>query len=653
VRRIRIAVVVIGTFVGTFGVQSHVIAQVIPEALGHRAAVVSDVQPGQTVVQRVTLPWRANLVGVSFSSSDPDAAGVEIGVRYRDPGAWSEWLDVHIEADENPDAAEMRDASARNATLPQWVDLAKQIQIRIELEPDATPLQDVRLESYNTNGDAIEQPGIVRLAHTIGRVLTATPAATPAEAWTTMPKIITRAEWGANESWRSSGPGTADALVMAHVHHTVNSNSYSADESAALVRGIYRYHTQTRGYSDIGYNLLVDRYGQIFEGRKGSIYEPVIGGHAAGFNGGSTGIALIGTFTSASPPSAMIGALRRLLAWKLDYHHVPPTGKVLRISGGSTKYAEGKRVWLNRMSGHRDTSSTSCPGSTVYSLLPSIRSWVNDYGHPKIYLPSVEPSNVRFPGLNPTGPVEAYSTFSRTVSWRFRIMNGAGDVVFSRSGSGRSMSASWNGHGPDGLLVPSGSYPWSLTAGNSSGNARAAAGTLGIDADFTPPFYDDDGSSHEENIVTLAERGTTVGCATQRFCTMQPLTRAQMATFLARELELPTVGTDYFTDDDGSIHESNINRIAKEEITAGCGPTTFCPNSLITRAQMAVFLTNALHLPPATLDYFDDDDGSPYEDSINRMAAAGITSGCGERRFCPGSSVIRAHMATFLVRAFP
>lgn len=652
-RRIKIGIVVAVTTFATFGFPSHVVAQTIPEALAHRAAVATDVAPGQTVVQRITLPWRANMVGVSFASSDPAADGVEVSVRYRDPGEWSDWVELHVDLDEQPDDAEMEGSSPRVATLPQWVDLAKHFQVRVALEADAAPVRDLKLETSNTNGDAVERPGVVRLVGAIARVLTAAPAAAPAEAFTSMPRIITRAEWGADESWRSSGPGVADELVMAHVHHTVNSNSYSRSDAAALVRGIYRYHTKTRGYSDIGYNFIVDRYGQIFEGRKDSIYLPKIGGHAAGFNSGSTGIALLGTFTSSSPPGDMVRSLRRLLAWKLDYHHVPPTGKVLRISDGSTKYAKGARVWLNRISGHRDTSSTSCPGTGGYYILPGVRSWVNDYGHPKMYLPRVTPEDVRFPGTTTNGPVAVRATFSRTVTWRFRVLSQAGDEVFSRTGSGRSMSTSWDGHGIDGLLVPSGSYPWSITGSNSAGAFRAATGTLDVDADFTPPFYDDDGSQHEANIAVLADRGTTVGCATQRFCPLVPVTRAQMATFMSREMNLGPSPTDYFDDDDDSQHEANINKIARAGVTGGCAANSFCPNDHISRGQMAQFLHNALALPPATLDYFSDDDGSQFEDAINRIAQAGITVGCGGGRFCPTRPVTRAEMATFLVKAFP
>jgi hypothetical protein len=124
-----------------------------------------------------------------------------------------------------------------------------------------------------------------------------------------------------------------------------------------------------------------------------------------------------------------------------------------------------------------------------------------------------------------------------------------------------------------------------------------------------------------------------------------------MATFLTRALDLPSTSTDFFTDDEGSVHEANINRIAAAGITAGCGPTTYCPNGLVTRAQMATFLTRAFGLPSTSTDFFTDDEGNKHEANINRVAEAGITHGCGPTTFCPNGIVTRGQMAAFLHRA--
>jgi hypothetical protein len=164
-------------------------------------------------------------------------------------------------------------------------------------------------------------------------------------------------------------------------------------------------------------------------------------------------------------------------------------------------------------------------------------------------------------------------------------------------------------------------------------------------------FRDIDGSSLRMSIAWLAEHAITGGCAPFRYCPADDVTRAQMAIFLTRAFHLPPASTDYFRDDDGVTGEGSINAVALAGITGGCAPQRYCPAAFVTRAQMAMFLDRALHLPPASTDYFDDDDGRTGEAAINRLAASGITGGCATRRFCPSALVTRAQMAGFLKRA--
>jgi spore germination protein YaaH len=166
------------------------------------------------------------------------------------------------------------------------------------------------------------------------------------------------------------------------------------------------------------------------------------------------------------------------------------------------------------------------------------------------------------------------------------------------------------------------------------------------------PFNDIDDSIHWQNIVWIAEQGITTGCGNGRYCPDGLVTRGQMATFLARALELPATETDYFRDDNANKHEANINRIAAAGVTAGCTATTFCPDGVVTRAQMATFLARALHLPATATDFFRDDETNKHEANINRIAAAGLTVGCTSTTYCPNGAVTRAQMATFLRRGF-
>ena len=164
-------------------------------------------------------------------------------------------------------------------------------------------------------------------------------------------------------------------------------------------------------------------------------------------------------------------------------------------------------------------------------------------------------------------------------------------------------------------------------------------------------YGDIEGSAFKSEIAWLTESGITTGCAADRFCPTQAVTREQMASFLVRALRLPPTSTDFFTDDEASIHESDINRLAASGITGGCAAGRFCPGTAVAREQMASFLTRGLRLPATGTDFFADDAASVHQADINRLAASGITGGCAPGRFCPGGLVTREQMAAFLQRA--
>ena len=156
------------------------------------------------------------------------------------------------------------------------------------------------------------------------------------------------------------------------MHHTASTNAYSCARSASIVRGIEVYHVKGNGWDDIGYNFLVDACGQIFEGRWGGIDRNVVGAHSGGFNSGTVGVSLIGTYERATPTAAAQNSLVKLLAWRLDIAHVDPLSTVPFVSGGNGKFAKGRTVNLRAVSGHRDTYLTACPGAALYGLLPGL-----------------------------------------------------------------------------------------------------------------------------------------------------------------------------------------------------------------------------------------------------------------------------------------
>ncbi len=195
--------------------------------------------------------------------------------------------------------------------------------------------------------------------------------------------------------------------------------------------------------------------------------------------------------------------------------------------------------------------------------------------------------------------------------------------------------------------------------------ATATGFSVVVAPDGEPPadsgtFLDDDESIFEGDIEWLAAAGLTVGCNPplgSLFCPTESVTRGQMAAFLARALGLPAVVGDRFSDDDGSVFELDIEKLATAGITSGCNPPRndhYCPTDPVTRGQMAAFLVRALDLPTGPHTDFIDDNESVFEDDIGRLAAAGITAGCNppvNDRFCPNESVTRGQMAAFLRRA--
>ena len=176
---------------------------------------------------------------------------------------------------------------------------------------------------------------------------------------------------------------------MAFVHHTDTGNDYTEADAPAIVRGIYAYHTQMLGWNDIGYNFLLDRYGTIYEGRYGGVSKGVVGAQVLGFNTGSTGIAMIGTFMSVAPPPAAMTALERLLAWKLSLSDLNPLATATMTCGVTQKFKAGATVTLPLIAGHRDANYIDCPGDALYALLPTVRSAVARFMDPQPWLVSL------------------------------------------------------------------------------------------------------------------------------------------------------------------------------------------------------------------------------------------------------------------------
>jgi N-acetylmuramoyl-L-alanine amidase len=296
-----------------------------------------------TVSQRLATKHRFNLLGMRWRGR----AVPKIDVRVRRPGrGWSRWASLAAHDDHNPDPR--RGEHFARASDPLWVGTGNGVQYRL-----SRPVRGLRLHFVN-----------------VGR-RRARAAQDP------QPDIVSRAEWGAGgcPPRESADYGTVKAV---HVHHTVSLNDYSRAEAPAMVLAICRYHRNSNGWDDIGYNALVDKYGVLYEGRAGGLDQPVIGAQAQGFNSETAGIASIADHTSVGATPATLDALARYIRWKLQVHLQPLSGPVtLRSSGGSaSKYGAGARVTVERVLGHRDTGQTACPGQLLYDQLDELRSMV-------------------------------------------------------------------------------------------------------------------------------------------------------------------------------------------------------------------------------------------------------------------------------------
>ena len=292
------------------------------------------------------------------------------------------------------------------------------------------------------------------------------------------PPIISRADWGADESIKRGSPVLFDRLGVVFVHHTASSSSYSAADVPSLIRGFYRFHVLSRGWFDIGYNYLVDRYGRIYEGRSGGITNNVRGAQVAGFNTGSAGVALIGNYGSAAPTEAQSTALRDIVAWRLDLAHVDPLSTQRLISAGGDRYAAGAVVPVKAISGHRDVGSTSCPGAVMYARLPALRTAVAALPMLRIYDPVVGPADI-----DPNAgllPIRFTARLSSASPWRVAVTDAAGAPVAEWTGTGTAVDATWTEPVPTSLT----GLRWSIEAGA----ARPAVGAFN---DVSAAPYDD------------------------------------------------------------------------------------------------------------------------------------------------------------------
>ncbi len=323
---------------------------------------VSDSAPTLSVSKTDTDGF--SMVGVTWAF-DAAVTDTVVQIRVQDQaGAWGDWTAVTVE-DADQDANADSGARMRGGTAPLWTGPSTGVEAELVTRTGAQPT-DVTLDLVDPGTSAADGS------------LSAPEIQDTADAAMAMPDVYSRAQWGADESIRTWDPQYASTIKAATLHHTADTNNYTADQVPAMMRSIYRYHTVSRGWGDIGYNVIVDKFGRLWEGRYGGLASTVIGAHAGGFNTGTFGVSMLGNYDTAPTTPAMITAVEAIIAWKFSLYGVNPTGTVTLTSsgGGTSKYAAGVKVTLPTIFGHRDVGSTSCPGKYGYARLGEIRSVV-------------------------------------------------------------------------------------------------------------------------------------------------------------------------------------------------------------------------------------------------------------------------------------
>ena len=347
-----------------------------------KAGVLSD--PTVTSLPEPVVGYGA--VGVTWApGTDVPEDDITLQVRTRTGEAWSGWMPIGYDREHGPDPASEEARHARPGTDALLVGDVDLVQVRATTTERSLPA-DLRLAVVDPGRaarSAMEKPALDTTTMdgtpgdaTMSAGAPASLATDPGEGtdgsdridlqaatFTPKPQIFSRAQWGADERMREKSSLHYGEVHAGFVHHTVNANDYTRAEVPALLRSIYAYHTQSRGWSDIGYNYLVDRFGRIWEGRYGGIDRPVVGAHTLNYNDWSFAMSAIGNYDIKQPSRAMVEAYGALFAWKLSLHGV---------DASSTKQWVGSR-YFEAINGHRDAASTACPGRYLYAKIPEIR----------------------------------------------------------------------------------------------------------------------------------------------------------------------------------------------------------------------------------------------------------------------------------------
>lgn len=277
----------------------------------------------------------------------------------RADNSWTDWFEM--------DLADSPDGTGKSGTEPIYVEPTKRIQVstaNVDLLEGGRA--DSEAQTTAKDLDAVFIDGGTGTANgDVKQVANSYAAA--------MPKVITRAQWGAGNS---AAPTYTEPVSAATVHHTAGSNDYTEAQAPGIVRGIWQYHALTLGWNDIGYNALVDKYGNIYEGRAGGLDRAVEGAHVGGFNENTWGVSMLGNYQIAQPTQAAINAMGEIIGWKAAVAGFDPLGSsYLRaeFNFNGSRYTQGQGAMFPNINAHRDFHYNTCPGDNLYARMGEIR----------------------------------------------------------------------------------------------------------------------------------------------------------------------------------------------------------------------------------------------------------------------------------------
>ncbi len=632
-----------------------------------------------TVLERDLPTQDAAVVGLEWTPTT--AAQPTATVRFRTADGWGAWQVVDME----------RDGGGPVTSDAMVAVGADRVQVRIDGLSSA-PVSGADLVLVNPAAAGSTSDVAAEAAGAAGDGLAATVPT---------PQYIPRSVWGASEALPYPGcePAYASKLERFVIHHTAGTNSYLPGDSARIIRGIQQYHVSARGWCDVGYNFLVDKYGQVFEGRRGGVDRLVIGVHASGQNTGGVGISVLGDYSAIDPPQPAIDAIVRVVGWKSYLHGVDPTSTSTK--GGFT----GPLVI-----GHRDVAQTACPGS-FWNVLGAIRESARAIalsGTPSFAGTWAGAGDLFREGATMSTDVPVPATV------RFTVGNASGTAAqLTRTApQAQTIHQLWNGSvsGTDAYLEP-GTYPVSITGTSTLGKSMST--TASVTLRFPPGFVAADAPRVVDAGATAGGDTTTVSvagdlgvtspdvaqevlrvCSADGDVTITPDGRTHGARIdtsavpggcgLVLVPASPTgalhvtraagsaattvdgVGwlsattpTMAFADVPASLtFATDIQWIFAAGITTGHPDGTYRPAALVTREAMAAFIYRAAgspaFAPPATPTFVDVSPSHPFYSAIEWMAANRLATGTrnpdGTAEFRPGESISREAMAAFLFR---